>query len=303
MVMATNGNTPYDHITNAIIAALEAGNVVWHKPWKVRKPCNAITGKAYRGINPFLLMLAGDYTDHRWLTFKQAQELGGTVKKGEKATWIVFSSPNTKTDDDGKVVSRYWIMRAYKVFNVEQCENLTKLAPLEECPNQDADPDILAEAIWAKYADAPNVKTGGSVASYSPSLDVINMPTRGDFESNAHYYATLFHEGIHSTGHKDRLARKSLMESDGFGGYVYSLEELVAEFGSAFLVAEAGMDAPTRENTVAYLQGWIQKLKDDHTLVVKAASQAQTAADYILGVKAKDEPTTAEVETVEAVAV
>jgi len=288
--------TPYDHITETIIKALEAGNVVWQKPWKSSRPANAITGKAYRGINPFLLAIAGmNYSDHRWLTFKQALELGGNVKKGEHGTWITFSSPTVKKDANGDVVGKYWLMKAYKVFNVEQCENLDKLATLESIMNANAetDPNIVAEEIWAKYADAPEI-LWGSEAFYTPSTDKITMPKREKFSSNAHFYATLFHEGAHSTGHASRLSRNSVTESDGFAGQLYSAEELIAEFSSAFLCDEAGLEMPTRENTVAYLQSWIKALNDDKTMLVKAAAAAQKVADYMLGVSAKsDEEDTA----------
>lgn len=287
--------TPYDHITETIIKALEAGNVVWQKPWKSSRPANAITGKAYRGINPFLLAIAGmKYTDHRWLTFKQALELGGNVKKGEHGTWITFSSPTVKKDANGDVVGKYWLMKSYKVFNVEQCENLDKLPTLESLMNANADKDanIVAEEIWAKYTDAPEI-LWGSEAFYRPSTDQITMPKRETFSSNAHFYATLFHEGAHSTGHASRLNRPGITEHTGFGSQLYSIEELVAEFSSAFLMSEAGLDAPTRENTVAYLQSWIKALKDDKTMLVKAANQAQKVADYIMGVSfTKDEPDT-----------
>jgi len=297
--------TPYEHITETIIAQLEAGNVVWQKPWQSSKPCNAITNKPYRGINPFLLAIAGmKYTDHRWLTFKQALELGGNVKKGEHGTWITFSSPTVKKDASGEVVGKYWLMKAYKVFNVEQCENLDKLATLESVmnANSETDPNIMAEEIWAKYADAPEI-LWGSEAFYTPSTDKITMPKREKFSSNAHFYAILFHEGAHSTGHASRLSRKSVTESDGFAGQLYSAEELIAEFSSAFLCDEAGLEMPTRENTVAYLQSWIKALNDDKTMLVKAAAAAQKVADYMLGVTAKsDEDTDAADEKVLATA-
>ncbi|RUP37966.1 MAG: DUF1738 domain-containing protein [Acinetobacter sp.] len=297
--------TPYDHITETIIKALEAGNVVWQKPWKSSRPANAITGKVYRGINPFLLAIAGmKYSDHRWLTFKQAVELGGSVKKGEHGTWITFSSPTVKKDTNGDVVSKYWLMKAYKVFNVEQCENLDKLQTLESLmsANTEKDANIVAEEIWAKYADAPEI-LWGSEAFYRPSTDQITMPKRETFSSNAHFYATLFHEGAHSTGHASRLNRKSVTESDGFAGQLYSVEELIAEFSSAFLCDEAGLEIPTRENTVAYLQSWIKALNDDKTMLVKAAAAAQKVADYMLGVTAKsDEDTDAADEKVLATA-
>lgn len=277
----------YEKVTETIIAALEEGNVIWQKPWKSLKPCNAITGKPYRGINPFLLHLGGmNYSDHRWVTYKQALELGGNVKKGEKGTWIVFSSPTIKKNDAGEVTGKYWLMRAYTVFNVEQCENLAKLPVLED-NNKELGTDDTAEALWNQYLDKPEV-LWGSEAFYVPSQDKITMPRRETFVDNAHFYATLFHEGAHSTGHSTRLNRKGITEATGFGSDSYSLEELVAEFTAAFLCAEAGLDMPTRENTIAYLQGWIKRLKEDKTLVVKAASAAQQAADYMMGIRAKN---------------
>jgi len=289
--------TAYEAITATIIAALEAGEVAWQKPWNSKAPCNAITGKAYRGVNPFLLVLASkSYTDNRWLTFPQAKELGGSVKSGEKGTWIVYSSQIPTKEDPKK---SFWLMRRYCVFNIEQCENLEKLPPLEVV-NQDTDPNILAEELVAKYTDAPPVTFGGGIACYRPSTDEVNMPNRADFNGNPEFYSTLFHEFAHSTGHEKRLNRKSLTEHDGFGGYNYSNEELVAEFAAAFMMAECGMDMPVKDNTVAYLQSWIKALKNDPTLVVKAASAAQKAADYMKGVTVAKDAEDTEKETVAA---
>lgn len=276
-------STPYEKITATIIEALQQGEVAWQKPWTTRKPCNAVSGKEYRGINPFLLSLHRKYVDHRWLTYKQAQELGGTVRKGEKATWIVFyTNVPKKNDVDGSITGSFMVMKGYFVFNVEQCDGLDKLAPLE-LNNVETDPNIVAEEIWAKYTDKPNVRLGGDKACYYPKADFIDMPRRETFKSNAHFYATLFHEGAHSTGHASRLNRKSITENKGDRmSEVYSYEELVAEFTSAFLCAEAGFEMETQENSVAYLQGWIAALQNDSTLVVKAASMAQKATDYML---------------------
>jgi antirestriction protein ArdC len=284
----------YERITDSIIEAMEKGEVVWQKPWKSIKPCNAITGKAYRGINPWLLALNGEkYTDHRWLTYNQAKELGGNVKKGEKSTMIVFFSPVPKKNKDtGEVNGTFWLLKSYIVFNVEQCENLVKLAPLDTLVNvnQEKDPNIVAEEIWNNYLGKPSLETG-DVACYLPSQDKILMPRRETFKSNAFFYAILFHESGHSTGAKNRLNRPGVAEFDNYGSEKYSKEELIAEFTSAFLCAEAGLEAPTRDNSVAYLQNWIQALKDDKTLIVKAATAAQKAAEHILGTSAKnDEP-------------
>jgi antirestriction protein ArdC len=287
--MATKTNevkrNAYEKITQEIIEALEDGVVAWQKPWKSNMPQNAVSGKDYRGINPFILGIHGaKYADHRWLTYKQATHLGGNVKKGEKGTTVTYWQFLPTIGEDGKV-SNIPLMKTYTVFNVEQCENLVKLKSLESIKevNPEKNPSMVAEEIWAGFTSAPEVKNGSS-ACYRPSTDEIFMPKRELFNSNEDYYATLFHEGAHATGHESRLKRSEVTNPTRFGSHNYSKEELVAEFTSAFLMSHAGMEAPTRENTVAYLQSWIKALNDDKMLLVKAASQAQKAADYILGI-------------------
>lgn len=275
-------NKENEKITATIIEALSQGTVPWQKPWKSSKPCNAITGKSYRGINTILLGLSGGkYSDHRWVTYKQAQELGGNVKKGEKSTWIVFYSTVPKKID-GEVVGKFAMMKTYFVFNVEQCEGLTKLAPLE-VQNLIDEPDVLAEKIWEAFTDKPKVNYGLS-AFYSPLMDEITMPKRESFNGNPEFYSTLFHEGAHSTGHSSRLNRKGITDSNGFGSSEYGFEELVAELTASFLMAETGLGEPTRDNSVAYIKNWIQVLQNDTSMVVKAAAQAQKAFDYMTGV-------------------
>jgi antirestriction protein ArdC len=280
----------YEQITQSIIESLEAGHVIWQKPWVSFRPCNAITNKPYRGINPFILGAKTQYTDHRWLTFKQALELKGSVRRGEKGTHVTFSSRISKQNDLGEVVGNYFLLKTYTVFNVQQCDNL-EIKSLEEFgnKNQELDPNLEAEKIWSNYPLCPQVVTG-TEAFYRPSTDVVTMPARDRFINNAHYYATLFHEGAHATGHESRLNRKTVMSNNGFGSESYSIEELVAEFASVFLMSESGLDIPVRENSVAYLQGWVQALNNDKTMLVKAAAQAQKAADYIMGVGFESEP-------------
>lgn len=283
--------TSEEILTASILAELEKGNLPpWQKPWTASTdmPRNAATGKAYRGGNVFLLLLTGQlkgYTDPRWLTYKQAQTLGGTVKKGEKSTPVVFWKPLTRNVEDANgttVEERAGAMlRFYSVFNVEQTDGC-KVAPLPEV-GPAPDPIEAAEAIIAGMPNPPKLRFGGSDrACYSPMLDLIMMPAREAFHGAAEVYSTLFHEHGHSTGHESRLGRKGVTEGQHFGSDAYGREELVAEMTAAFLGAECGIAPAVIENTVAYLANWIAAIKEDPRVILTAAAQAQKAADYIL---------------------
>lgn len=269
--MATNA--AYDAIFDKIVKALEAGVIPWKQPWNTVRPRNAKTGRAYNGINFFVLSMS-KFSDPRWMTYNQARELGGLVRKGEKATPIVFWTIIKKADQATGDEKTFPVLKYFNVFNVEQIDGL-ELEPLAE--NTPKDTIEAAELIISGYADMPAV-TKSQRAAYSPSQDVIMMPEMAAFKTSEDYYATLFHEMAHSTGHESRLNRKL---DTSFGNENYSQEELVAEFTSAMLCSVAGIDNTLNESA-AYISGWLKALQNDKSMLVHAASKAQKAADYIL---------------------
>jgi len=266
----------YDIVNSKISELLESGTIPWKKPWHSSNvlPRNLVSNKAYRGFNVFMLACQS-YASPYWLTFKQAQALGGNVKKGEKSTPIVYWQMIEKEDDTTVPILRY-----YSVFNTDQCENVE--VPYTE-PKRLTSPIEEAEKILAGMPMRPELNHGGGTAYYSPTLDYVQMPLKSDFDSDAAYYHTLFHELVHSTGHVSRLGRKSVSETSYFGSHEYSKEELVAEIGAAFICGKAGIVDEVIENTAGYIQGWLKALKDDRTLLISAAAQGHKAADYILG--------------------
>ena len=279
----------YDQITERIIDMLETGTVPWRKPWQVQAglPRNLLTKKLYRGINVFLLH-ALRYESPYWLTFRQALELGGNVRKGEKACPVVFWKQLEIEDKASGEKEKIPLLRFYHVFNVAQCDGLKNLpAPVETPCSALVKPDEIVSLMPQR----PEIKHGMRQAFYSPSADFVAMPERARFTNEAGYYGTLFHELIHATGHPARLNRLTLTESEGFGSNPYCKEELIAEMGAAFLCGEAGIEESTLENSAAYLKGWLEQLQNDKKLIVQAAAQAQKAADFILGIKHEEAPT------------
>jgi len=268
----------YERITERIVALLEQGTIPWHKPWKVNTglPRNLVSKKPYRGINVFLLM-AMSYESPHWLTFRQAIQLGGNVKKGEKSCPVVFWKQMKIEGKESGEPRKVPLLRLYHVFNAAQCEGL-KDAP-EEIPM----PVTKPAEIVAKMPQPPVVKHGMAQAFYSPIDDCVGMPERERFESEASYFAVLFHELVHATGHEKRLKRDSIAERNGYGSDPYCKEELIAELGSAFLCGYADIVDRTIDNSAAYLEGWLKQFQNDRTLIVYAAAQAQKAADFILG--------------------
>ena len=285
----------YQIVTDRIIASLKAGVIPWEKPWQTPRfsggpfPRNLRTGKPYRGINIMLLWSCG-YSSPFWLTFNQAKQLNGSVRKGEKGAQIVFYKQlhnRQKTDDEqtGKEDGHApFVLTYHTVFNTDQCDGLT--LPQIEQPTQsnEVEVDETCEAIVSGWCGRPRLQLTSKMeyrAYYRPSTDSVHMPARARFADAPHYYSTLFHELIHSTGHESRLNRTF---GARFGDDLYSKEELVAEMGAAFLCAIAGIaNENTERNTTAYIQNWISKLAEDHRLVVQAASNAQRAVDSILG--------------------
>jgi len=274
----------YFQITERIITLLEQGIIPWRKPWHTEAglPRNLITQKPYRGINVFLLHAMG-YESPYWLTYRQAQALDGNVRKGEKAAPVVFwkqlEIADRQTGEPGKIP----LLRFYHVFNVAQCDGLKNIPkPPVATP---LDPPSKPDEIVAFMPRRPEIKHGLRKAYYSLNEDIVAMPDRAQFETEAAYYATLFHELAHATGHASRLNRSTLTKSAGFGSDPYCKEELVAEMAAAFLCGHAGIVNDTIENSAAYLHGWLAQLRQDKTLIVQASASAQKAADYILDVK------------------
>src|SRR6266478_2934990 len=254
----------YEIITSQILAELEKGEAPWRKPWRTLPPANLLNKKPYRGINVFLLGFAG-YGSQFWLTFNQAKQLGGNIRKGEHGTKIIFWKCNTRETEsaDGEIEERRSaFLRYYLVFNLEQTEGLKALLRLPP-----AFPIESAEEI-AKGMPNPPAFEQDLRAAYIPSRDTVTMPSRAAFDSQAEYYSTLFHELTHSTGHSKRLAREGIEKIQPFGSADYSKEELVAEMGSAMLCGVAGIEQATISNSAAYLRSWINRLKADSRLVL-----------------------------------
>jgi antirestriction protein ArdC len=276
--------TIYETVTNTIIEALRRGVVPWKKPWaEAAAPVNAMTQRAYRGVNVLLLSLSR-YTDHRWLTLKQVNEKGGRVKTGERARMVVFWKqwqPSAEDDEQPKPRPKP-VLRYFHVFNAEQCEEL-RLSELYRPPETTHQRIERAEVIVKSMPDPPRIREG-TAAWYSPADDLVQVPPLRSFETADSYYSTLFHELGHATGHERRLNRPAVMGEVQFGSGVYSHEELVAELTSTFCCATASLDNSLLENSASYIDSWLKVLRGDPKMVVIAATQAQKACDYIKGI-------------------
>jgi antirestriction protein ArdC len=289
--IAARRGSAYDVITDRILALLEAGTVPWQQPWAGGEPPRNVRGTAYRGVNVFLLACQG-YASPVWLTFKQAKEHGGAVRRGERSTPVVFWRPPERQwdgvdpDPEGSQ-RRGLVLRYYSVFNSEQCDLPTGVVPVLRAESGvPFEPIAACEAIVDGMPHRPAIRHGGGHAFYRPSTDDVAMPLRTAFRSPEAYYATLFHELGHSTGHASRLDRKTLTDLCPFGSTNYSREELVAEMTAAFLCGRGGIEPATIDDSAAYIAGWLRRLRGAPRMVVVAGAQAQRAADYVLGVRA-----------------
>ncbi len=290
----------YQIITDQIMELLDKGVIPWKKPWKGGAsgwPKSLASKKQYRGINTFLLAVTAEamgFDSSYWLTYKQAINLGGYIKKGEKGTMIVFWKPweIEETDKETGKVEKKTIpmLKYYRVFNLDQAEGIEP-DKLPENSGIITDDDMLdfnpieaCDNIVNHMPNKPTIEHSSQArAYYSTDKDLVHMPNRERFNSEPGYYSSLFHELAHSTGHSSRLDRKELTGKAAFGGYSYGTEELTAEMGAAMLSGMAGIEPDTLENSAAYIDGWRKTIKADKKLVVIAAARAQKAADYILG--------------------
>ena len=284
----------YEVINSRIMELLESGTVPWRKTWNAtsNQPKNLISNKEYRGINVFMLGCM-PYGSAYWLTFKQVQDKGGHVVKGSKSTPVIFWKWLDKKDAGGDeadtvtVNGKIPMLRYYSVFNLEQTEGIEP-PPATETTTHPFTPIERAEQVIAGMPLRPDIHYGGNQPSYSPLLDYVKMPVRESFESPEEFYSTLYHELSHASGHASRVGRKGILEPSYFGSHEYSKEELVAEMSAAFLCGHSGIER-TIENSAAYIHGWLKALKNDKTLLVHAAAQAQKASDYILNIKGGEE--------------
>jgi antirestriction protein ArdC len=267
-------NKVYDVINDRIMAALDKGIVPWRQPWNGGlEPQNMVTRRGYRGVNLWMLS-AAPYPTPFYLTYRQASQLGGQVRKGESGWPVIYMRFSHDKDEQGKE-TRSRIMRYYTVFNVAQCDGITppsldlpEFVPIEE-----------AERVVREMPQRPPIRHESQKACYYPLLDYVNMPIKESFSQPAEYYSTLFHELAHSTGHATRLDRKLV---GGFGGRDYSKEELIAEMAAAYLCSTCRIEHATLDNSANYIGGWLRSLKNDRTMLISAASMAQKAADFIL---------------------
>lgn len=294
---ASTTNQVYQIITDRVIELLEKNIIPWHKPFSsAGSPKNFSSGKHYRGINALLLHCA-EFETPFYLTFKQAKALGGSIKKGSKSLPVVFwkwyDHPSKKAQNGEPL--RLPVLRYYRVFNIEQTEGIAYEKP-EIIQNPDIEPIGTCEEMINNMPQKPEIiENEGGRAFYQPSLDRVSLPPMNHFKTVEEYYCTLFHELVHSTGHKDRLDRKEITEVNLFGDHSYSKEELVAEMGACFLQGEAGILHNTLENSAAYIKGWLKALKSDPKFLIQASGKAQKAADFILNRKPVYEQKTSEV--------
>jgi antirestriction protein ArdC len=272
----------YEMVTNRIIQKLEEGIIPWKQPWtEAGLPRNLVSQKAYTGINVLLLASMG-FARNYFLTFKQINDLGASVKKGEKSIPVIFWKWSEKEDPQTKEKKKVSMIRYYTVFNVDQCIGI----PEEKIPiviNNACEIQIgELEAIIEDMPNKPRIRHLSSEAYYHPKEDYISMPLLNHFKDAESYWGTLFHELIHSTGHQSRLNRKEIVDWTGFGSESYSQEELVAEIGACYLKSHTGIDIDHFENNVAYIQNWLTKLRNDKRFIIFASAKAQRAVDYIL---------------------
>lgn len=285
-----NKTSLYTDVTNRIIAELEEGRLPWVQPWSAEHlpaplglPKNAATGRAYSGIN--ILILWDAAAEHirstqRWLTFKQAQTLGGSVRKGEKGVTVCYANrftPKTEIERAGEVgeePQQVAFLKRYTVFNVDQCDGLGN--DLYAAPAPLPEREIIPHAEAAIAVTGADIRIGGAKAFYNPAHDFIAIPQQQAFFEQINFYRTAFHELSHWTGHKSRLDREF---TGKFGSKSYAREKLVAELSAAFICAELGIRPTVRH--ADYIGAWLEVLRADEKAIFHAASQASKAANFI----------------------
>ena len=272
----------YQEITNSITLDLEHGTPVWEKPWEKGFsgfPKNEFSKSIYSGINTVILWnRQGDIgaDSSQWLTFRQAQNLGGHIKKGKKAIRIIFYKQIKVEDEDTGEEKEIPVIKPHPVFNLSQCEGLDHLLKTPDEREQTFQDETTAEEL-IKNSQAKIKIANFNKAIYTPSKDKISMPRKSQFKTKEGFYSTMFHELSHWTGHRLRLNRKI---NNKFGTKSYAFEELVAEISASFLCCHLGFRYSTQHS--AYVKSWVRLLKEDKKAIFKASSQAQKATKLIL---------------------
>lgn len=271
-------------ITSRILSEMEKGIIPWQRPWTgtAQGPISHATGKAYSLLNQFLLAEPGEY-----ITFLQAKQEGGHVRKGEKGKTIyLWKQAKVTEEKDGETIEKMVpVLKSYTVFHINQCEGIKPKYPPEE--RKQLEPIQEAETILENYINREhidlNVSRLNNEAYYSLGKDSITIPALENYTQIEEYYSTAFHEMTHSTGHPSRLDRLKTGVAAAFGGQEYSKEELVAEIGAATLVNHCGIEtSKSFRNSAAYIQSWMKALKNDPTMLVIAAGKADKAVQFIL---------------------
>ena len=283
--MSETKSDVYRMITDKIIAAIEAGAEQFIMPWNsgggcLTAPANVDSGKVYRGVNRLMLWIASEsagYASGIWGTYKQFQERGAQVRKGEKSTHIVFWNFSDKGKEeasgDDEKSGRKFFAKSYNVFNASQVDGYEMpVMPIVPGVERDAQADAFFAGIGA------DIRHEGHRAFYRPGDDVIGMPPFGAFTDAAGYYSVLAHEATHWTAHKNRCDRDL---NGRFGSDAYAAEELVAELGAAFLCGDLGLSSEPRPDHAAYIATWLKVLREDKRAIFSAASAAQKAVDYL----------------------
>ena len=290
----------YQQVTDKMIELLNQGVAPWRCSWsRYGMAKNYVSGNTYRGINAFLLNFLPNHPIPYYVSFRQAKELGGHVRKGAKSEKVYFFKAYHK-DGDGKTVGedraaqlagmgeevhRIPFLKSFSVFSIADVEGVEFDTP--EVVLKQHEKIERCEQLVRQLKNPPEILTeDANRAYYDPRRDVLNMPQMGQFDEPEEYYSTLFHELTHSTGHVTRLKREGITGEIVRGSENYAREELIAEMGASFLCAHTGIDRErVTENSAAYLASWLKRLQDDKKLVLKAAAAAQRAADYLMSVE------------------
>ena len=280
----------YDEVTARIVTELEAGRLPWVQPWGTigsagpGLPRNALTARNYSGVNVLILwgaVIAHGWPSQSWLTFRQAQDAGGCVRKGERGQCVVYADRFTpeaekeRASREGGDAKAVPFLKRFTVFNVAQCEGLRAGLASDPAPLPEREIVPVAEEVIA--ASGVDFRIGGSRAFYVPSQDFVVVPAQPAFFEQVNYYRTCLHELTHATGHAKRLNRDL---TNGFGSKDYAREELIAEMGSAFLCAALGIMPTVRH--ADYIGSWLEVLREDNRAIFRAASAATKAADWLL---------------------